>query len=57
MKTLFKTTITALALIAFIACKEKQSVEINTPAEVKKEKEMTADVADQDFIDGMTGKI
>ncbi|MAS18654.1 MAG: hypothetical protein CMF34_00010 [Leeuwenhoekiella sp.] len=57
MKTLMKTTIAAFALIAFIGCKEKQTVEINTPEEVKTAKENTADVADQGFIDGMTGKV
>lgn len=57
MKTLFKTTITALALVVFIGCKEKQSVEINTPEEVKKEAERTPDIANAEFIDGMTGKI
>ena len=57
MKTLMKTTIVAFALIAFISCKEKQTVEINTPEEVKTAKENTADVADQGFIDGMTGKV
>ncbi|MFD2516648.1 DUF3347 domain-containing protein [Salinimicrobium flavum] len=57
MKTLFKTTIIAFLFTAFIGCKEKQSVEINTPEEVKKESKKTADIADQHFIDGMTGKI
>lgn len=37
--------------------KENQSVEINTPEEVKKAEQETADVADQNFIDGMTGKV
>lgn len=46
--------------VFLISCKDNkanQSVEINTPQEVKKAEKMTADVADQDFIDGMTGKI
>ena len=54
MKTLFKFI---FALTVLIGCKEKQTVEINTPAEVEREKQMTADIADQHFIDGMTGKI
>ena len=49
-----------LMTMLLISCKgekENQSVEINTPEEVKKAEEKTADVADQGFIDGMTGKI
>ncbi|MDX1602572.1 MAG: DUF3347 domain-containing protein [Salinimicrobium sediminis] len=57
MKSLFKTTIIFLVFTSFIGCKEKQTVEINTPEEVKEEKKMTADIADEHFIDGMTGKI
>ena len=57
--------ISNLSLIVFLtlftfSCKgdkENQSVEINTPEEVKKAEEKVADVADQDFIDGMTGKV
>ncbi|WP_051935723.1 DUF3347 domain-containing protein [Salegentibacter sp. Hel_I_6] len=47
----------AIALFSCVDNKGKQSVEINTPEEVKKAEEKTADIADQDFIDGMTGKI
>lgn len=54
---IFKITLTVLILTAFIGCKENQSVEVNTPAEVKQEEKMTADIADQHFIDGMTGAI
>lgn len=46
--------------IFLISCKdqkENQTVEINTPEEVKQAEKNTPDVADQDFIDGMTGKI
>lgn len=46
--------------VLFLSCKgekENQSVEINTPEEVKKAEEQVADAADQDFIDGMTGKV
>ena len=57
MKSLFKLTLIALMFFSFIGCKENQKVEINTPAEVKKEKKMTADIADEHFMDGMTGKI
>lgn len=47
-------------LVLIFSCKgekENQSVEINTPEEVKKAEQETADVADQNFIDGMTGKV
>jgi len=47
----------AIGLFSCADNKGKQSVEIDTPEEVKKAEEKTADVADQDFIDGMTGKI
>ncbi|MDT0641946.1 DUF3347 domain-containing protein [Zunongwangia sp. F363] len=57
MKALIKISFAALTLIAFISCKEKQTVKIDTPEQVKKEEKMTADIADQDFVDGMTGKI
>ena len=57
MKTLLKTSILTLAFIAIVSCKEKQTVEINTPEEVKAAKKKTADIADQGFIDGMTGKV
>ncbi|MCM4158463.1 DUF3347 domain-containing protein [Antarcticibacterium flavum] len=56
MKTL-KTTIVFLLLTAFMGCKENQSVEVNTPEEVEQEAKETADIADQEFIDGMTGAI
>ncbi|WP_373056340.1 DUF3347 domain-containing protein [Zunongwangia sp. H14] len=60
MKFSIKIGLIPLAILLFISCvdnKGKQSVEINTPEEVKKAENETADVADQDFIDGMTGKI
>lgn len=50
----------SLIAIGFTSCGEdvkKQTVEINTPKEIKKSEKKTADVADQDFIDGMTGKV
>lgn len=50
----------AFLCILFISCKgekENQSVEINTSEEVEQAEEEVADVADQDFIDGMTGKV
>ncbi|SHG29357.1 Protein of unknown function [Salegentibacter echinorum] len=47
----------AISLTSCFDNKAKQSVEIDTPEEVKKAEEKTADIADQDFIDGMTGKI
>jgi uncharacterized protein (DUF305 family) len=61
MKTKFLNFSVLLFLaVAFTSCldnKAKQTVEIDTPEEVKKAEEKTADIADQDFIDGMTGKI
>ena len=50
MKALLKTSFIAFVLIALIGCKEKQTVKIDTPVQVKKEEKMTADIADQDFI-------
>ena len=47
----------AIGLFSCVDNKGKQSVEIDTPEEVKKSEEKTADIADQDFLDGMTGKI
>lgn len=47
------------SIVILIACGSKenrQSVEVNTVKEVKKEKQLTADIADASFKDGMTGK-
>ncbi|MDX1762296.1 MAG: DUF3347 domain-containing protein, partial [Christiangramia sp.] len=55
-----KMGVVALIIIFMSACKDNkpnQSVEIDTPKEVKKAEKKTADVADQSFIDGMTGKV
>lgn len=57
MKTVFKTINVAFILVAFISCKEKQSVEIKTPAEVKKERSEVPDIADVEFSDGLIGKV
>lgn len=57
MKLLFKSIITVFAITAIFGCKEKQSVEINTPTEVKNESNQTADIADVEFSDGSIGKI
>ena len=57
MKTLFKTLLIAFMFIAFIGCKEKQTVEIETPAEVKNETEQVPDIADVEFSDGLIGKL
>lgn len=59
MNTKFKMTIAAMALIITASCKEnknRQDAQMNTPEEVKQEKEQTADIADATFVDGMTGK-
>jgi uncharacterized protein (DUF305 family) len=52
-----QATLSILILIAFMSCKENQSVEVNTPEEVKQEAKETPDIADQHFIDGMTGAL
>lgn len=60
MKYLKKVGLIPLLFFVFTACldkKDKQSVEINTPEEVKKAEKKTPDIADQAFIDGMTGKV
>lgn len=57
MKLLFKTVMTVFAVTTLIGCKERQSVEINTPTEVKKEASKTPDIADVEFMDGLIGKV
>ncbi|QYA26680.1 DUF3347 domain-containing protein [Gramella sp. MT6] len=60
MRFIIKTSVVAIVVLLLTSCmddKGKQSVEINTPEEVKKAEKETPDVADQDFKDGMTGKI
>lgn len=49
-----------IGLLLFVSClegKKKQSVEINTPKEVKDTKAEVPDSFDQSFLDGMTGAI
>ena len=57
MKKQLKITLGAFIFIAFIGCKEKQSVEIDTPAEVRSETESVPDIADVEFSDGLIGKL
>ena len=57
MKIPLRMTIAALAISAMIGCKENQSVEIETPAEVKNETESVPDIADVEFSDGLIGKV
>ena len=57
MKLYLKIIISMFAITAIIGCKEKQSVEINTPSEVSNETNNTADIADVEFGDGLIGKI
>ena len=55
-----KFSMIVLSMSFLLSCKnekENQSVEIDTPKEVKKAEKKTADVADQSFLDGMTGKV
>ena len=57
---LLKIGMVVFSIIFLSACKngeKNQSVEIDTPKEVKKAEKKTEDVADQSFVDGMTGKI
>ena len=48
--------LTAFAITSCID-EKKQTVEIDTPEEVKEAKKETPDIADQAFVDGMTGKV
>lgn len=60
MKTRVLKLMVVFSIIFLCSCKNgetNQSVEIDTTQEVKKAGKQTADVADQDFIDGMTGKV
>ncbi len=60
MKAYFKLMMLCFSLILLHSCQDKekqQSVEINTSEEVKEAAKETPDIADQHFIDGMTGKI
>ena len=60
MKRTIYTCLGALALILSVSCKEneaKEKVEIDTPQEIKQQKASTPDIADQAFVDGMTGKV
>ena len=57
---ILKFGMVVIMTVSLLSCKgdkENQSVEINTPQEVKKADKEVADAADQDFIDGMTGKV
>ncbi|MFD1095583.1 DUF3347 domain-containing protein [Salegentibacter chungangensis] len=57
MKRIFIALLTGAIAASCNFGQEKQSVKIDTPKELKKEKKKVPDVADQDFKDGMTGKI
>lgn len=61
MRTLSKTVLLAVTIaVAMNSCKKneaKKNVEIDTMREVRQQQETTADVANQGFIDGMTGKV
>ena len=46
-----------MALVAFLACKEERTVEINSPTEATQETEKVADIADVEFSDGLIGKV
>ena len=50
----------ALTVISLHSCKNNdanQSVEIDTPQEIKQNEKSLPDVADQEFVDGMTSKV
>ena len=58
-KNPFAMTMMILSIAFLASCsgeQNRQSAEVNTPAEVKEEQKATADVADVSFVDGMTGK-
>lgn len=60
MRNMKRILVIAGVLLSLTACKfgeENQSVKIDTPKEIKQKEKTTADVADQDFKDGMTGKV
>lgn len=57
MKELYKASMIILLLSLLTACKQEQSVEINTPAEVRTQTEKTPDIADVEFSDGLIGKL
>ncbi|MDT7827124.1 DUF3347 domain-containing protein [Pricia sp. S334] len=60
MKTRTMTFAAALTLALAVGCKEnktKKNVGIDTPKEVEQQKTETSDIADQGFVDGMTGKV
>lgn len=57
MKKIKRSAIAIMVAAIFFGCKENISVEINTPEEVKSEAKKTPDIADQHFIDGMTGAL
>ena len=46
-----------MILVAIFGCKEKISVEVNTPAEVQQDNNKVPDIADVEFSDGLIGKI
>lgn len=60
MKIFIKLFIPLFVFMLLMSCLEgekKQSVKINTPAEVKDEKAVVPDQFDQEFLDGMTGTL
>jgi len=60
MTNTMKIYAAGLVLIGLTSCNsggKNQEVEINTPQEVKKQKEETPDYFDAAFIDGMVGKV
>lgn len=57
MKKLDKISIILLTVFTLFSCiqgEKKQTVEVNTPEEIKKETTVTLDQFDEEFIDGMT---
>ena len=57
MRIPFKMTVAALILSSISGCKENQTVEVTTPAEVENETESIEDIADVEFNDGLIGKL
>ena len=57
MKSLLKIIFTIAVISSLFGCKEKQTVEIRTPAEIKEEPQELPDIADVEFMDGLIGKV
>ncbi|MAY87279.1 MAG: hypothetical protein CML02_11250 [Pseudooceanicola sp.] len=60
MKILDKIAVVLFTFFSLFSCiqgEKKQTVEVNTPEEIKNETTVTLDQFDEEFIDGMTGTL